>query len=460
MNEFQELIPDFLEESKEHLSVIKEDLAIVESLVRANKKPDDETTSSIFRAIHSIKFGSSFVGFKNVEELANKIKDFFSYVHNKDIVPNYKMIEAVRRAVEKLSVLIEGRDANDMGDISDNINELSEIADDELTSSTKKAMGKTISTNNITEGSNFTVSEYVLEKKLAKGAVYFIKVDPQKHIEGAGRNLIDFISRLSSLGEILDTSIDLRGENGFLIGFLYSTIMEEKALKLSFPYIPGTHIKRLENKKLFVLMAEKKAATAEVKPAEEKKPVRKNIPEIREPKKEEEPRQTSSVSKNTNELYGKLVEEKEDGDTEWEKYNEFVTFYIGGEQYAVPIFLVHDIKEMQPYSYLPNQPNYVIGVINLRGNVVPIFDMRKKLGVKEKEFDRQTVVLILNIKGQIKGCVVDSISDVVVLEKEHKQSTPLLSRNIKTEFVKFIGKDPKTSSFLIVLDIEKILLNN
>ncbi|HQJ60261.1 MAG TPA: chemotaxis protein CheW, partial [bacterium] len=107
----------------------------------------------------------------------------------------------------------------------------------------------------------------------------------------------------------------------------------------------------------------------------------------------------------------------------------------------------------------PNQPDTYLGVANLRGNVIPVIDLRRVFGIKNVKYDEFTVFLMVKIENKIKGCVVDSIDDVVFLEPENTQITPALSRKIKTDFVKFIAKDPKTERFLIVIDVEKMLEN-
>lgn len=145
---------------------------------------------------------------------------------------------------------------------------------------------------------------------------------------------------------------------------------------------------------------------------------------------------------------------------EEEKNNEFLSFRIGTEHYAVPIELVYDMKQMLPCSKIPNQPAHFLGVANLRGNVVPVIDLRKVFGIKDISYGEFTVFLMLKVRDKIKGCVVDSIDDVVFLEPENTHSAPMLSRKIRSDFIKFIANDPRTKKFLIVLDIEKMLEND
>lgn len=150
-----------------------------------------------------------------------------------------------------------------------------------------------------------------------------------------------------------------------------------------------------------------------------------------------------------------------DSDNEKEETvsNRYVSFKIGEEHYAVPIEFVFDMKEMLPCSRIPSQPETYLGVANLRGNVIPVIDLRKVFNLKEIKYDEFTVFLILKVDEKIKGCVVDSIDDVVFLESEHTQTAPALSRKVKADFVKFIAKDPKSGRFLIVIDVEKMLKN-
>ncbi len=474
MNEFQDLIPDFLDESREHLADIEDDILIMESAVQKGEPLDPEVINRIFRAIHSIKGGSSFVGFEKIEELSHKMEDLLNFIRNGDIIPTTRTIDILLRAIDKLKNMIENSSSSNDENISEYVKELIVITNEGLGKETQKTVSNTKSTSEVIEGYNFTISEYTVERKLAKGHVYLFNVDTINHIEKQGRTILEFVSELINVGEILDTYInfELIEENSFFISFLYYSIMDEDLVKMSFSSIPESNITKIDSTKLSSLFSKTPKTEDGVEPT--KQPIKPSVSEKATPQIHKNVEKTQEVNEflkndddsDISEIIHKtkpaavIQEVEEDDEYDWEKVKEFVTFYIGKEQYSVPIFLVQEIKEMQPFSCLPNQPDYVIGVVNLRGNLVPIFDLRKKLHVEPKPFDKFTVILIMNIRGKIKGCVVDAISDVVLLEAQDKQSTPLLSRNINTEFVKFIGKDQKSNSFLIVLDVEKILEND
>jgi len=463
MNEFQDLIPDFLDEANEHLDNIEDDILIMDSSVEKGEKTDSEVINRIFRAIHSIKGGSSFVGFQKIEELSHKMEDLLNFIRNGDINPKKNTINILFKSIDKLKEMIENASESNSMDVSVYIKELLFVTNEGLGTETKKSVETIIHTKDVFEDVDFSISQYTLERRLDKGNLYLLRVDTINDLEGKGKSSIDFISDLVSFGEIIDSHIDLENitETTLPIHFLYFTMLEYDLVTASFSIINPSNIIVLDKSKLTKLFKDKKTKTVSEIPKETKIEPVAPPPPAPSPTPTvpdnldipiDSPEQEESFSAQEVMSDSNLDEE----DSDWDQYNEFVTFFIAEEQYAVPIFMVQEIKEMQPFSELPNQPEYVIGVINLRGNVVPIFDLRKKLGLVSKEFDKFTVILLLNVSGKLKGCVVDAINDVIMLEHEDKQTTPMFSRSINTDYIKFIGREPSSSSFLIVLNIEKI----
>jgi purine-binding chemotaxis protein CheW len=194
---------------------------------------------------------------------------------------------------------------------------------------------------------------------------------------------------------------------------------------------------------------------------EEKKKIKhlvKNTKEIKKPLEKEPPIKQSAIPEEEEHFSVVVSDSSKTEEDEFEEpVNQYVSFRIGVEHYAVSINYVYDMKEMLPCSRIPKQPPHYLGVANLRGNIVPVIDFRSFLGVKDPQFNEYTVFLMLKIGEKVKGCVVDAINDVVVLEPENTHVTPSVSRKTNLEYVTFIAKDPKTGQFLIVLDVEKIL---
>jgi len=135
--------------------------------------------------------------------------------------------------------------------------------------------------------------------------------------------------------------------------------------------------------------------------------------------------------------------------------DQFVTFALEGEEYGVEILKVQEIIGYQGFTKVPNVPSFVKGVINLRGSVVPVVDLRIKFSMAEKEYDNFTVILILEVKGRIIGAIVDAVSDVVNLSKQEIQATPDFSSGVRVDFITGMGR--KDDKLIIMLDIDKVL---
>ena len=144
-----------------------------------------------------------------------------------------------------------------------------------------------------------------------------------------------------------------------------------------------------------------------------------------------------------------------------EQQSEFLTFRIGAEEYGIDILRVQEIRSYEPPTRIANAPPFIKGVINLRGVIVPIVDMRLKLGcvgVGEGEgaqYNDFTVVIVLNLRGRMVGAVVDSVSDVLALAQDSIRPAPEISSAVDIGFITGIAS--LTDRMLIVLDIEALM---
>jgi len=135
--------------------------------------------------------------------------------------------------------------------------------------------------------------------------------------------------------------------------------------------------------------------------------------------------------------------------------NEFLTFTLGQEEYGVEILKVQEIRGWEPPTTIANAPAFIKGVINLRGVIVPIVDMRIKFRLGKADYDQFTVVIILNIAGRVVGMVVDSVSDVINLTAEQIRPTPEFGAGLDTKYI--IGLGAMADRMLILMDIEKLM---
>ncbi len=142
-------------------------------------------------------------------------------------------------------------------------------------------------------------------------------------------------------------------------------------------------------------------------------------------------------------------------DTEKSLTNQFVTFQLGAETYGISILKLNEIIAYQSCTNIPNVPRFIKGVLNLRGIVVPVIDLRERFGMELKDYDQFTVIMILDVSGRIMGLVVDMVSDVLTLNSDDVKPRPHFSTGISTEFISGMGiKDKK---FIILLDVDKLL---
>jgi purine-binding chemotaxis protein CheW len=133
---------------------------------------------------------------------------------------------------------------------------------------------------------------------------------------------------------------------------------------------------------------------------------------------------------------------------------EFLAFTLGSEEYCIDILKVQEIRGYEIVTPIPNTPAFMKGVVNLRGIIVPIIDLRIKLALDNVEYNQFTVVIILSIRGRVVGVVVDSVSDVVALGAEEIKEAPQMGAAIKTDYID--GLVTMDERLLIIIDIEKL----
>ena len=136
---------------------------------------------------------------------------------------------------------------------------------------------------------------------------------------------------------------------------------------------------------------------------------------------------------------------------------EFLTFRLGAEEYGIDILKVQEIRGYEQPTRIANAPEFIKGVVNLRGTIVPIVDMRLKFNCTEVEYNSFTVVIILNLRNRVVGIVVDSVSDVMELAPDAIRAAPDIESAIDNGCI--LGLGSVGERMLILLDIEKLMSN-
>jgi len=142
---------------------------------------------------------------------------------------------------------------------------------------------------------------------------------------------------------------------------------------------------------------------------------------------------------------------------EEEELLQLVTFCLGDEEFGFDIFKVKEINKMMEMTKVPNSPPSVKGVINLRGTITPVIDMRNKLGMIEKEFDKDTRIIVVESDGKNIGFIVDEVKEVLRINHNIIEAPPEMVSGINSEYITNIAK--LDDRLLILIDIEKILNN-
>jgi purine-binding chemotaxis protein CheW len=137
------------------------------------------------------------------------------------------------------------------------------------------------------------------------------------------------------------------------------------------------------------------------------------------------------------------------------KICEYLTFRLDREEYGIDILKVQEIRGYEPPTRIANAPSFIKGVVNLRGTIVPIVDMRLKFNCANAQYDAFTVVIILNLHQRIVGIVVDSVSDVMGLVPDQMRGAPDIESIIDSDAI--IGLGSLGERMLILLDIEKLM---
>jgi purine-binding chemotaxis protein CheW len=140
------------------------------------------------------------------------------------------------------------------------------------------------------------------------------------------------------------------------------------------------------------------------------------------------------------------------------KEGKYLTFALDREEYGLEILGVREIIGLMEITTVPQVPEYVKGVINLRGKIIPVIDLRLKFGIVKIDYSKETCIIVLDINNILMGIVVDRVCEVLDIAKDSIEPTPCFGARVKSDFIKGMGK--VGDKVKILLDIEKILFTD
>ncbi len=133
--------------------------------------------------------------------------------------------------------------------------------------------------------------------------------------------------------------------------------------------------------------------------------------------------------------------------------SQYLTFTLGDEEYGVEILRVQEIRGYSAITPIPNTPPHIKGVMNLRGTIIPVLDLRSKLGMAEAAYNQFTVIIVVTVGTKVLGMVVDSVSDVLNIPRNNIQATPDFGTDVDARFIS--GMARAGEKLVVLLDLER-----
>lgn len=134
---------------------------------------------------------------------------------------------------------------------------------------------------------------------------------------------------------------------------------------------------------------------------------------------------------------------------------QLVSFKLGKEEFGVDILKVQEINRMMKITEMPNAPEFVEGIVNLRGRIIPIVDLKKRLDLPPKEHDNSTRIIVVDLAGKTVGFIVDEVSEVLRIESSITEPPPEMAAGINSEYITSVAK--LEDRLLILLDLNKVI---
>lgn len=488
MSEFGDLIPEFVEESLEHLKNIEEDIIIIEQ-----GSADSDLINRVFRAVHSIKGGSSFLGLKNIEKLSHKMEDLFNLVRNDEMDFTSEISSCVLKSIDTLKDMLEDSEESDNYDIRENLRELKKCLEQKPVDEVKERIKEDI------QDTTPKIDKKAFDNLRKQGKkVYLIQFELREESLG-GKNPMDFFSEIEKTGEILVRNVDmelvLKDDNftgeGIPLSILYASVLErdlvshifgidEKTVKevkpsslLEEELIGDTKTKQSASEEPYyneveTFLSQDDEDEAPRRPASKKKRAPRHFRE-EEPDFEDEDVMVRDIPENKHpdvqgiepiehedEIEVQIEEEFEEDELDIDavkEMNEYLTFLVGDEEYGIGITQVHEIVTLHEITPVPGADSFTKGVINLRGDIIPVYDFRLRMKFDGREYDYATIILIVRVQDKKAGVIVDRVSEVIHLTRGQITDAPQMQQ-IPSEYV--IGIGQKEGKFIILLKLKEI----
>ncbi len=405
------------------------------ALERGEEVP--EAANSTLRATHTVSSGAALAGCQPMARLAGHMELGLRLVALGRLEPRQHLTDALLQAADVLAAMFARLQELEHVETGGALRALDAALGAGLNPEEAAALAPQAILDPV-GGAAWRLSPWLLAHKLEREKVFRVVLTAQA--QASGEALYTHLGELLTLGEVLACAPLESGE----LSLLYASPLEAGLLGEALS-LPRELLHSLDPASLGLGAPEPEDDVLEmaVEPAGE--------PEPPAPQAEPEPAPASPPARARRTPPPAPRTPAETRDADWGKH---LVFCLGPETYAVPVELVREILTPPPITVLPLSPEHVLGVMNLRGAVVPVFDLRRRLGLPPAR-GASPVVVMLRLGGKLQGAMVDSVEDVIAVPEDQVQETPEMAGKARQEYLG--GLIEHQGEMIILLDIERLL---
>lgn len=482
MSALDKIISEFVGEYEPLLAEMESGLLLLEQA-----DADADVVNTLFRAVHSIKGGAGFIGLAKIEKLAHKMEDLLNLIRGGDLEPIQPVTDSLLQALDVLAALFRRVDEHEAIDIEGAVRALEAALSAGVSQQVRCRYEAKESPAEASGLPAFAVSDYLLQAKLLQGNLYYIHLNLSL-VEMRGMSPIQVVNEMLAMGELIDSIVDLEpsvdpdkpGEYDACCHVLFATSLDADmlapALKLEPNALRTVTKEDFEEAPVVINVIEDEAGVEDDEPWEElfgapepgptpppqeepePAPQPRPAPEPTAEPAPKVPRPISAVTRKEIVLEPKpsaapLAKQAEPEPEAEDTTLEFLIISLGNEIYGVDILSVREIIGIPSLTRLPRSPEHILGVMNLRGRVVPVVDLRKRFNMSMAAPDPVIVVVMSGSK--TIGAVVDQVLDVAVIERKSIQAPPGFSGKIKRDYIN--GLVRHNDELVIMLELDKLL---
>ena len=461
MGDLQEYVPEFLSEAVDLLRLVENVLFELEDGTASEQK-----LHTAYRSLNFIKGGAEMLHLAKIKKLALKMEELLALILRNQIEPESRVCKVLLDSLDILASLLRRSDDDEAVDIQPYTAALDAVSvkgEADILQIPFPGGGQ------VPKGccsAGFHARRSILEQKLSQGRVFRFCLNLDS-LDEQGAPPLQALKELHGMGEILDLQA-AGDEDECSIMLLYYSSMEPKLLAAALRLRPD-ELRQIAPEDAGLQMGQPPHfidQTNEEKPFEsaepETSPKHRTSPETQSPPPErpglvegDTPLKAKQASANQPLGTAQTVRHDTEEDRP-DQGSEYLTFRLGGYNFGLDILDVQEIIGLPRVTRLPNAPSYVLGVINLRGMVVPVMDLRAKLNLVSQDA-QEAVVIVVRWGEKIMGALVDAVNDVVMLQEANIQHPPEITKAVGKEHIK--GLCHLDQDLVILLKPDRILLS-